>query len=267
VISDFDIPHRPSNILHMKVPLPAYLGFVQHKLDLRLEWSDAYKLCDLKPALGLLHHDVTRQYEFWGDTDMDLVYGDVLGPYVPFMDEFDIISSHTCIAAGHLTVYRTMDETLTLFSRYPHWREKFSGGVHVHYDERYMTNLLMPKVKQSNLRFAERFVTEPVIGGKRLKALFKEQYTTYNGEDWLLPGGKLAQPTAWTWDRGVVSNDVMGPGILYAHFSHWNSGRWGNVDAGHAGAWKSAGPDAFPKRPYDEIRKFTVSHEGFKIIE
>ena len=267
LVSDFDIQHRPANVMHLKVALPAYLDFIQRKLELQLDWGHAYKLCDLKPALGYLHHDVTRDYEFWGYSDIDLVYGDLLAPYGPLMDEFDIISSHTYLLAGHLAVYRTMEETLTLFSRHGAWREKFAKNENVHFDEKYMTALLMPAVKPSNLRFAERLIATAEIGGKTLKVLFKEQYTTFMGEDWLLPGGHLAQPTIWTWDRGVVTNDVMPGNILYGHFSHWNSGRWGNVNGSHAGAWNSAGPQAFPKRPYDQIRKFTVSHEGFAIIE
>lgn len=267
LVTDFAIPNRPANVLHREIALPAYLEFVRRKLELGLPWTHAYKLCDLKPALGYLHHDVARDYEFWGYSDMDLVYGDLLGPYEPLMDEFDIISSHTYLLAGHLAVYRTMEETLTLFSRHPAWREKFAKAENVHFDEKYMTSMLMPPVRPSTLRFAERLVATPEIGGRTLKVLFKEQYTTFMGEDWLLPGGRLAQPAVWTWDHGVVTNDVMQRSVLYAHFSHWNSGRWGNTEGPDAGAWNAAGEQAFPKRPYGEIGKFTVSREGFRILE
>ncbi|KKK53002.1 hypothetical protein LCGC14_3099160, partial [marine sediment metagenome] len=55
------------------------------------------KIWDYRPALGLLYADIIKDYDVWGHTDFDCVYGDV-DKYMP--KDFDIWSNHVDYVMG-----------------------------------------------------------------------------------------------------------------------------------------------------------------------
>ncbi len=262
IISDFPLPRRPGNVSHIHTTLPDYIAYIAGGLNIDIRWTEAYKLCDLKPALGFLHRDIADNYQFWGYSDLDLVYGAILDAYGPHLDEFDIISSHTYLLAGHFSVYRTAPHTYSLFSAFRDWKRVFCTDRYLHFDEIVMTEMLMPKLNRAYLKWAGQFAFEQQVDGKKLKLLFKEQYSTFNG-DWLLPDGRLTRPSRWLWSNGVLHNDVMPAPLLYAHFSLWNSGRWGETDGPDAGIWHKGHEKQFPVVPYEDIARFSVTRDGF----
>ncbi|WP_298762296.1 DUF6625 family protein [uncultured Megasphaera sp.] len=58
-----------------------------------------YKLCDFKPTYGYLFSNYVSGYDYWGNCDVDLIYGD-LAKFLP-PDPYDKISN-----LGHTTFYR-----------------------------------------------------------------------------------------------------------------------------------------------------------------
>lgn len=264
LVTDFPIDHKPTNVIHLQKAFPEYKSFITKKLEINPQWDEPYKLCDLKPALGYLHLDIVRNYQFFGYSDLDLVYGNVLEQYDSLMAENDVISSHTYLMAGHFAVYRTMKETLTLFSRVPAWRKAFSIKNHIHFDEIVMSNLLMPAVNRMEMKFAPQYSFIKTLDAKNLKILFKEQFTTFN-RNYLLPNGNLTRPTQWVWNKGELSNDVIDKKLIYAHFSLWNSGKWGDTADVECGAWHKNKQTTFHSLPYDDITCFCISADGFKL--
>lgn len=83
------------------------------------------KVWDLRCALGLLYEDEIKNYDFWGHTDFDCVYGDV-DKWVSdeFLAGLDLHSNHHSYVNGCWSLYRNCPEVNNLFKQYPQWKEK-----------------------------------------------------------------------------------------------------------------------------------------------
>ena len=64
--------------------------------------SSPYDLCSLRPAIGMTFDDYLQGYDFWGHSDLDLLYGDLRH----FLSE-EVLKSHDRVyCRGHLSIYR-----------------------------------------------------------------------------------------------------------------------------------------------------------------
>lgn len=77
------------------------------------------KVWDYRCALGLLYQDEIKDYDLWGHTDFDCVYGDV-DKYMP--NEFDIWSNHYDYIMGAWSLYKNNDQINNLFKLSPNWK-------------------------------------------------------------------------------------------------------------------------------------------------
>ena len=80
------------------------------------------KIWDFRGSLGLLYEDEIKDYEFWGHTDFDCVYGDV-DKWVTdeFLSGLDVHSNHDEYVNGCWSLYRNNTNVNTLFFR-SDWR-------------------------------------------------------------------------------------------------------------------------------------------------
>jgi len=108
------------------------------------------KASDFRPMLGLMYEDELKDYEFWGNTDLDCVYGRVDHFMTPELlldcDVFGNDIGHTC---GPWTIYRNTDKINNLFRNCHYWKEmletdKFYGFDEIGQDE---------VVRSANIRF------------------------------------------------------------------------------------------------------------------
>lgn len=98
--------------------------------------SKPYKLCDYKPAYGLIFKDILAPYDFWGYCDPDAIYGNIR----KFVTE-DILNKYERILnLGHFTLYKNipkvnmafMNEEMPAYS----YKEAFKAIGTVGFDER-----------------------------------------------------------------------------------------------------------------------------------
>ena len=266
MITDFPIYRKPDNLIHIQVDFEKYRLHICNTLNINDQWSDPYKLTDIKPCLGLIHYNIVKNYQFYGHSDLDLVFGDILSFYNEAMNVYDVISSHTYLLSGHLSIFRNRPENIYLFTANPDWKNILSVNKHLHYDEIGMTNILIPNFDRSLLKFATQYDFEVKVSSSNIRCLFKERYTTYNS-NWLLPSGFMSRPQRWTWAKGTVINDIMSENIIYTHFSLWHSGKWFNQSVEHeAGIWKSNPNVKFPEINFDEIERFHITQDGVEIF-
>ena len=71
-------PHAPVKSAGVVVGRIANISFDDktYQATVTMTIEDAYKLTDFKPAYGEIFQDYIIQYDFWGFTDIDLIYGD-----------------------------------------------------------------------------------------------------------------------------------------------------------------------------------------------
>ncbi|MGG0413130.1 DUF6625 family protein [Peribacillus simplex] len=106
IISDQNIPKKPDNVRIIKMTFNEFKNMAQRKLELEISVERPYKICDFKPAIGVICEDYLTGYDFWGYCDFDMIFGD-LRKY--FTDEL-LGSYDKILPLGHLSLYRNTKE-------------------------------------------------------------------------------------------------------------------------------------------------------------
>jgi hypothetical protein len=116
----------PDNVHVVTISFSDYCQLVSERLGISFNPKNPYKLCDIKPALGYLHVDQLDGFDFWGFSDIDLIYGN-LRRY--FSEErlagYDLLSTHARRVSGHLCLLRNNERMRGAFMRIPEWRVCF----------------------------------------------------------------------------------------------------------------------------------------------
>lgn len=85
-----------------------YMTFAQLKnkiedcFPFKISLEKPYKLCDYKPAYGMIFNDEIQGYDFWGYCDNDLIFGDIRS----FLTEEILRDREKVLSRGHLSLYR-----------------------------------------------------------------------------------------------------------------------------------------------------------------
>ena len=61
-----------------------------------------YQICNLRPSFGLVFEEYLKGYDFWGHTDMDVIFGNLRS----FIPEFILDNYDRVYARGHLSMFR-----------------------------------------------------------------------------------------------------------------------------------------------------------------
>jgi hypothetical protein len=90
------------NVHFIPLSLEEYLLKVQETTGVYLRNPSPYLLCHLRPIYGNMFREYLNSFQFWGYTDLDLLYGDIR----KFLPQ-EILRDHDqLLARGHLVVYR-----------------------------------------------------------------------------------------------------------------------------------------------------------------
>lgn len=105
-------------------------------LGFEVNVSNPYKLCDLKPAYGVIFADLLRPYDFWGHCDADVIFGDIRGFMTDaLLDAHDLICVRREYVTGFFTLFRNVAPFNRLFEQSPDYRRVFTDPAHCCFDE------------------------------------------------------------------------------------------------------------------------------------
>lgn len=213
----------PANVVIEPMSFAQYCQLVSERLGIAFQPQSAYKLCDIKPALGLIHADRLEGIDFWGFSDIDLIYGDLRGYFTAErLTHFDLLSTHERRISGHLCLLRNTTRMREAFTQVPDWQEKLAATEHTAFDEAAFSRLFIRhKSWPAPLRLlADRF------NPWRRSSEFVEAFSTPNGRvPW--HDGSLDFPARWIWRRGLLFNERDGERQFpYFHFIGWKSDAW-----------------------------------------
>jgi hypothetical protein len=138
IITDNLLYNRPvpPNIKFVFKTLGEFSVLASEKLGFTIDIKFSYKLCDFKPAYGLIFSDFIEDYDYWGQSDIDIIYGNIRGFITDDMlSEFDFISVRHDYTTGCFALYKNSHFINNLFKRSKDMVKVFSGSKHYCFDE------------------------------------------------------------------------------------------------------------------------------------
>lgn len=111
IITDQKIINIPNNTSTITMSFIEFKNIVQSKFEFNISLERPYKICDFKPAFGIICEDYIVDYDFWGYCDFDMIFGD-LRKY--FNDEL-LYSYDKILSLGHLSLYKNTPENNNRF--------------------------------------------------------------------------------------------------------------------------------------------------------
>lgn len=222
-----------SNVKFYKMSFDEYKALVNRKLDFTFNPPSPYKLCDLRPLFGYIHRDVFEKYDFYGWTDMDLLFGDIRSFYTEnIFANYDVLSTHNHRISGHLALFRNTEKNRMMFKNIYDWKSALDEPEYVGIDEYGLTNAyFLTAVDKFNIKFKTKinnFATKAVSKFKKRKLYIKEQYTTpFTPLPWIDGSTFNNQPDTWFYKDGVITNNKdRGREFIYIHFMNFKSSLW-----------------------------------------
>ncbi len=128
--------HLPSNVTIVNKSIAEIKTLTSKKLGFKVNIDFPYKLCDYKPAYGLIFKDYTKGYDFWGQSDIDVIYGNIRNFMTDEMlNKYDFMSIRHDYTSGCFALYRNNELINNMFKRSKDYRKVFSNSQHYCFDE------------------------------------------------------------------------------------------------------------------------------------
>tara|TARA_Y100001972_G_C7651321_1_gene327557 strand:- start:304 stop:1158 length:855 start_codon:yes stop_codon:yes gene_type:complete len=194
-----------SKLATSKIGIPISLRKNQ-KLAQKLN-SSYHKLCDFKITYGCVYEDYLKDYDFWGITDMDIVYGDISN-FISDADllNVDILSSRKGDVSGHFTLFRNTDYINNLFKELEYWEHRLQVNRNQNFDEKIFTKHLKEvdhDIKISWNRWLFNFPEHLILERKYPPSFLHKR--DFEGP--------------WIWKDGKIYIDNHE--VMYLHFMTW----------------------------------------------
>lgn len=160
------------------------------------------KLCDIKPAYGEIFKKYIKGYEFWGFSDMDIIWGK-LNNFITeeILDNYDVISSRKNFISGHFTLLRNKKMINKLYEKVPNHKNLFKKEKPQFFDEFHFDNYI--KQNKKNIKIYWK------------KNLLNVENNMDSHQDYHLD--------RWLWKDGHLTNTKTNEEIMYLHFINWKN--------------------------------------------
>ncbi len=258
--------YQSPNIFFHKISFKDYIDSVKKKLDLTFAPENAYKLCDLRPLFGTIHQDVFEPYDFYGWTDMDILFGDIRSFYTDeILSKYEVISTHEIRISGHLALFRNTEKNRLMYKKIYKWEEALQKKEFVGIDEHGITNAytntIFDKINQKYKTNINNLLTRSISEFKKRKLYLKEQYTTpFTDIPWIDGSLHSQQPDIWYYKDGIITNERDGNRkFLYLHFMNYKSSQWRHD--GTKAPWEGKRQICFAK-VQNMIKGITITKDG-----
>jgi hypothetical protein len=128
-----DLPKdHPSNVTLKKVSFNHVCEGISDLLAEPIHLKHPYLLCDYKPMYGAIFTEEIKDYEYWGYSDIDLIYGNLQKFILPYLSEgYDSISFRDEIQSGSLSFFKNTETVNYLFKLEPYYLEAAKNDLHI----------------------------------------------------------------------------------------------------------------------------------------
>lgn len=190
IFTDDKFPkNKCKNVKFIKSSVNKINKLMSEKLNLNIKVENPYKFCDLRPAFGVIFKDYFKGYDYWGHTDLDVLFGNIRTFITGSLtSKFDIISSDPRKICGPFTIFKNIEKVNLLYKKLkPSYKEIFENiDKHYHSNEQAMTEVV-------NLAHNKREIS------KSYRDLHKHEISTYS------------------WEEGKIKIKSNGEHTMYVH--------------------------------------------------
>ena len=248
--TDCEIPKDAAqNTKFFKMSLDDFSVLASKKLGLKIKLKTAYaygrrpKVSEYRPACGVIFEDYLKDYDFWGYSDIDVVYGDIRKFITDDMLEtYDIITAKKKYIVGHFVIYKNCDKMNRLYQMARGYKRVFLytnkwynfGECSKDFSRKRakrprgeeILNFIMCRINRVcellgtkvHFRNAEREVESMTDCVERLeKDGYLRSYFEDIAEEY---GSKFKTGPVWKfcWNKGKLTEVYAGTEIIYFHF-------------------------------------------------
>jgi hypothetical protein len=208
--TDQEIEYAPPNVHVFPMTLAELETRATSSLGFEVRLARPYKICDLRPAFGIVFAEDLVEHEYWGHCDIDMIFGD-LRAFIEadLVGGADIISARRQVICGHFSLFRNVATINSLFRNDENFCAMVNSQFSAFYDEVGMSNLVRTFAIPSgvDVRWGQWRFNYPVSSSERR--------------------GLSALPPVrqrWHWRNGKLLHRTFGgthSEIMYLHFMTW----------------------------------------------
>ena len=212
----------PENVRIEIISFNEFKFLIQKNYQFKISIEGAYKLTDFKPAYGEILQDYIGQYDFWGFTDIDLIYGS-FDKFVSheILNEYDKIFVH-----GHLSIIKNNNSFNVIYKKDNYYKKVFSDTAHYGFDE-YGKNSYNEKCIESGIKIYTNNLAFADINSwkKHFSLTYVSRVCNKEEVDFLKNEiNNLRQNSVFVFDKGklvrfyIENNMMYTKEYLYVHF-------------------------------------------------
>jgi hypothetical protein len=126
----------PSNIKIIITTLTEISALATEKLGFEVGIKNAYKLCDFKPAYGVIFSDILQSYDFWAFGDIDVIYGNIRNFITPeLLEKYELISVRPDWIPGCFLLFKNIEKMNRLYTHSKDYQKVLTSDRHYCFDE------------------------------------------------------------------------------------------------------------------------------------
>src|ERR1700749_1342716 len=108
----------PNNVVIINKEFEEIKGLIIEKLGHSITLDRPHKLCDFRPAYGIIFDYLLHGYDFWAHCDIDVIFGNIRKFITEqILENYDIISVRSEFITGPFALYRNSHDINTLFKK------------------------------------------------------------------------------------------------------------------------------------------------------
>lgn len=126
----------PANVSLIYKTFEEFKIQIAEQLGMKVVVPNTYKLCDYRPAYGLIFQEYLKHYDFWGNIDIDVVFGNI-EKFISksILAKNDVISIRPEYISGFFFLYRNSESVNHLFKKSKDYKLIFSSSNYTGFDE------------------------------------------------------------------------------------------------------------------------------------
>lgn len=233
-ILDYSVP---DNVKIIPLQLTDFNRLASEQLGFTIAVEKPYKLCDYKPAFGIIFSSYLESYDFWGITDLDVIYGRIREFMTDdLLDEFDIICVRHDFITACCMLFKNNGYINNLFKKSKDYHLIFTSQKNYAFDESNFEQSSIFEKEDIFKLHCEIESMQHIILNEEREGNLKSHF------DFLLCEGTAGE---LKWDNGVFGYKGKLEIMLY-HLLNYK----GNIFANNTINWEHV-PDVFYIDKYD----------------